>query len=42
METDTIAHQVLLHSPVEPYSDWLDTTAGYQYTSRIRDRFVTA
>jgi hypothetical protein len=42
VETDTIAHQVLLHSPVEPYSDWLDTEAGYQYTSRIRDRFVTA
>ncbi len=42
VETDTIAHQVLLHSPVEPYSDWLDTDAGHQYTSRIRERFVTA
>ena len=42
VETDTIAHQVLLHSPIEPYSDWLDTDAGHQYTSRIRERFVTA
>jgi len=42
VETDTIAHQVLLHSPVEPYSDWLDTNAGHQYTSRIRERFITA
>ena len=41
VETDTIAHQVLLHSPAEPYSDWLDTAAGHQYTSRIRERFIT-
>lgn len=42
VETDTIAHQVLLHSPIEPYSDWLDTDAGHQYTSRIHERFITA
>ena len=41
VETDTIAHQVLLHSPAEPYSDWLDTEAGHQYTARIRERFTT-
>ena len=42
VQTDTIAHQVLLHSPAEPYSDWLDTEAGHQYTARIRERFITA
>ena len=42
VETDTIAHQVLLHSPVEPYSDWLQSDAGHQFTSRIRERFSTA
>jgi hypothetical protein len=42
VETDTIARQVLLHSPVEPYSEWLDTDAGHQYTARIRERFITA
>jgi hypothetical protein len=42
VEADTIARQVLLHSPVEPYSDWLDTDAGHQYTARIRERFTTA
>ncbi len=42
VQTDTIAQQVLLHSPVEPYSDWLDSDAGQQYTSRIRERFITA
>ena len=41
VETDTIARQVLLHSPVEPYGDWLDTEAGHQFTARIRERFTT-
>ena len=42
VQTDTIARQVLLHSPVEPYTDWLDSDAGHQYTARIRERFITA